>query len=57
MGIVWSLTIYEHKIIGSNHCIVALKDHKPIFSCLTKKGNFSPSYYDAQMHLTKIQKL
>ena len=57
IGIVYSLTIYEHIIIGSAHFINVLNDHKPILSCFTKKGYLSPIFYTAQMQLTKFQKL
>ena len=57
IGIVYSLTNYEHIIIGSAHFIKVLKDQKPIISCFTKKGNLSPTFYTAQMQLTKFQRL
>ena len=31
-GIVYSLTIYEHIIVGSDYFIIVLKDHKPVHS-------------------------
>ena len=56
-GIVSSLTIYEHIFVGSDHFIKILKDHKQMFSCLTKKGNLSPKFYPAQGQKVKVQRL
>ena len=41
IGIVYSLTIYKHNIIGSDPFIIVLNVHKPILSCSLKKGNLS----------------
>ena len=43
--------------IGSPHPIHVFTDHKPLLHCFTKKGNLSPQFYRAQMHLTKFSKL
>ena len=40
IGIVYSLTKYEHNNIGSDHFIIVLNDHKTILSCFTKKEIF-----------------
>ena len=56
LGIVHALQIYEFPIIGSPHPIHVFTDHKPLFYCLTKKGNLSPTHR-AQMQLTKFSKL
>ena len=57
LGIVHALQIYEFLIIGSPHPIHVFTDHKPLLHCFTKKGNFSPRFYRAQMQLTKFSKL
>ena len=57
LGIVHALQIYEFLIIGSPHPIHIFTDHKPLLHCFTKKGNLSPRFYRAQMHLTKFSKL
>ena len=57
LGIVHALQIYEFLIIGSPHPIHIFTDHKPLLHCFTKKGNFSPRFYRAQMQLTKLSKL
>ena len=56
-GIVYWPTIYEQNIFGSNHFLNVLIDRKPILSCFLKKGNLSLLIYNAQMQLTKSQKL
>ena len=48
--------IYEFLIIGSSQPIHVFNDHKPLLHCFTKKGNLSPSFYRAQMQLTKFLK-
>ena len=57
LGIVHALQIYEFLIFGSPHPIHIFTDHKPFLHCFTKKGNLSPSFYRAQMQLTKFSKL
>ena len=57
LGIVHVLRINEYLIIGSPHPIHVFTDHKPLLHCFTKKGNLSPQFYRAQMHLTKFPKL
>ena len=57
LGIVHALQLYEFLIIGSPHPIHIFTDHKPLLHCFTKKGNLSPSFFRAQMQLTKISKL
>ena len=57
LAIVYALQIYEFLIIGSPHPIYIFTDHKPLLHCFAKKGNLSPSFYRAQMQLTKISKL
>ena len=55
-GIVYSLTKNGDNIIASDLCNNVLNDHKPIFSCFTKKGNICPIFYTAQKELTKFRK-
>ena len=57
IGIVYSLTVYEQFIIGSDHFINFLKDHKTVVSCFTKKRNFLPILYAAWKQLTKFPNL
>ena len=57
LGIVHALQVFEFLIIGSPHPIHIFTDHKPPLHCFTKKGNFSPRFYRAQMQLTKFSKL
>ena len=57
LAIVYALQIYEFLIIGSPHPIYIFTDHKPLLHCFAKKGNLSPRFYRAQMHLTKFSKL
>ena len=57
LGIVHALQIYKFIIIGSTHPIHIFTDHKHLLHCFTKKGNFSPRFYRAQMQLTKFTKL
>ena len=57
LGIVHALQVFEFLIIGSPHPIHIFTDHKPPVHCFTKKGNFSPRFYRAQMQLTKFSKL
>ena len=56
-GNLCSLTINDYNIIGSDHFIIVLNDHKPNVSCFTEKSNLSPKSYTAQKQLNKIQKL
>ena len=55
--IVYSMTIYEHIIIGSDDCINVLNDDKSDFRCFTKIKIISPILYTAEMQLTNFQKL
>ena len=54
LAIVFALQIYEFLTIGSPHPIYIFTDHKPLLHCFAKKGNLSPRFYRAQMHLTKF---
>ena len=57
LAIVYTLQIYEFFIIGSPHPICMFTDHKPLLHCFAKKEILSPSFYRAQMQLTKFLKL
>ena len=57
LGIVHALRNYEFIIIGFPYPIHVFTDHKPLIHCFTKKGNFSPRFYRAQMQLTNLSKL
>ena len=57
LGIVHALQKNELLINGSPHPIHVFTDHKPLLHYFTKKGNLSPQFYRAQMHLTKASKL
>ena len=55
VGIVLSLTIYQHDNIGSDHSIIVLKDRKPIPSCFTTKINLFPKFNTSENQLTDFQ--
>ena len=46
--------IHEHDIIGSDRFFKVLNNRRPVSSCFTKTGNFSPIFNTAQMELTKF---
>ena len=57
LAIVFALQIYEFLIVGFPHPIYIFTDHNPSLHCFAKRGNLSPRFYRAEMHLTKFSKL
>ena len=57
IGIVYSLRVYEHINIGSEHFSNIVNHQRPILSQFTEKGTFSPISNTARLQLTKFQKL
>ena len=57
IGFLNSIIKNYNNNIGCEVTINVWKDHKPIFSCFTEKGNLSPKTIFAQIQSNKFKKL
>ena len=55
-AIVYASQLYEFLLIGSPQPVYIFTDHKPLLQCFAKKGNLSPRFHRAEMHLRTFSK-